>query len=599
MALAGALRRISSAALSAAIATTTVGGFLGATLQPASAATTCATPGKDGAAGTLGGVYNAYFKPIAGTLAAGTTTIRLSSATPDTAGGGANKAIAAGDLLLVIQMQDGTFNAANSTAYGNGSSGSGYTNLSSAGLYEYVAAVSIAGTTVTIKGTGTGNGLINTYHEAAAGGTSGQETYQIVRVPQYITATLGSNFTAARWDGATGGVAALDIASTLNLGGANIYVSGDGFSGGGLSVATAAATGWSTADFVDSSLAYGGTNTAPAYGSKGEGVMGTPNYAFSYTNFSAPGTPSSPTVVKHGANGYPGGDQSRGAPGNAGGGGTDADPPANDQNSGGGGGGNGGAGGNGGYPWTPTYSGTTPEFPQYPYVSGTITYSATNFSDLGGRGGAALTPSATRVFMGGGGGAGVNNNGSNNNAFNQYGSSGGPGGGILMLRIANASGAAAAIYANGTSGLAPLNDGGGGGGAGGSAVITSPSSFSGITVYASGAAAAAAAAAARSFPRARSRHRSAAAPPGRPRPSPRPTARRPARAASSTRRSRTRRFRASRRVPNAARAPARTRSIPVRTTRPTRPTKAPRTPDRSTATSRRPTTMTSCPHSSP
>ncbi len=483
-------RRCTANVIALAIAASTFGGaFLGTTL-PAQAASICATPGKDGSPGTLTGVYDSYFQPAIGTYAAGSTSITLANGptAPDTNGGGAGTAITAGDLLLIIQMQDGSFNSTNGPSYGDGTSGSGYTSLSSAGLYEYVTVTSVAGNTVNIAGTGSGGGLINTYHEEAATGTSGQETFQVIRVPQYVTATLSSNFTGAYWDGVTGGVAGLDIASTLNLGGANLYVTGDGFSGGGVTVATSSGTGFSNSDYAESSLSLGGGQSAPADGSKGEGVMGTPNYEFFYTNFTAPNAPTSPNVVNNGADGYPGGDQGRGAPGNAGGGGTDEDPPANDQNTGGGGGGNGGAGGNGGYAWTPTYSGSTAEYVQYPYSSGTKTYSASNFHDIGGRGGAALTPSVTRLFMGGGGGAGSNNNASNNNSYNNYGSSGGTGGGILMMRIANASGASATVYANGTTGLAPANDGGGGGGAGGSVEITSPSTFSGITVHADGAA---------------------------------------------------------------------------------------------------------------
>ncbi len=484
-----AWRRVGAAIVTASIVAGTIGmAYLGTAL-PARAATVCATPGKDGSPGTLTGVYDAYFQPAIGTYPAGSTSITLANGptSPDTTGGGAATAITAGDLLLVIQMQDGSFNATNGTAYGDGSSGTGYTALSSAGLYEYVAVTSVAGNTVNIQGTGSGGGLINTYHEEAATGTSGQETFQVVRVPQYVTATLSSNFTGAYWDGVTGGVAALDIASTLNLGGANLYVTGDGFSGGGVTVATTSATGFANSDYVESSLSLGSGQSAPADGSKGEGIMGTPNYEFYYTNFTAPNAPTSPTVVNNGADGYPGGDQGRGAPGNAGGGGTDEDPVSNDQNTGGGGGGNGGVGGNGGYGWTPTYSGNTAEYVQYPYSSGTKTYSASNFHDIGGRGGGALTPSITRVFMGGGGGAGSNNNASNNNSYNNYGSSGGTGGGVLMMRIANASGTAATIYADGTTGLAPANDGGGGGGAGGTVIVTSPSTFSGITVHADGA----------------------------------------------------------------------------------------------------------------
>jgi hypothetical protein len=126
--------------------------------------------------------------------------------------------------------------------------------------------------------------------------------------------------------------------------------------------------------------------------------------------------------------------------------------------------------------------------PTSPGLHTAASYSTTNTGDIGGRGGAALAPSVSRVFMGGGGGAGSNNNGSNNNPSNAYGSSGGVGGGIVMMRIAYTSGSAATIYAQGTTGLAPDNDGGGGGGAGGSVVITSPNPFTGITVHADGAA---------------------------------------------------------------------------------------------------------------
>jgi len=453
--------------------------------QPALAAPLCAsTAGKDGAAGTLAGVYNTYYQPPTGTLGAGTTVIPLG--TIDTGGGGASTAVAAGDLLLIIQMQDGTFSHSNSSAYGNGS-GSGYTTLGQAGLYEYVGVQSVAGGSATVIGAGSGSGLINSYVRGAATSTQGQQTYQIVRVPQYISATLGSTFHAAYWDGKTGGVAALDIATTLNLGGASIYATGNGFRGGGVSIASTAPTTVLNSDWVDSATMNG--TGAPGFGSKGEGINGTPDYLFYYTVFTTPSTPATPTVTNGTADGYPGGDMGKGAPGNAGGGGSDMDPVANDQNTGGGGGGNGGAGGNGGYPWTPNYSGNTSEYSQTsPGLNAAANYSTTNTGDIGGRGASALTPSVTRLFLGGGAGAGTNNNGSNNNTANAYGSSGGVGGGIVMMRIADTSGAAATVYADGTTGLAPDNDGGGGGGAGGTVEITSPDTFTGITIHADGAA---------------------------------------------------------------------------------------------------------------
>ncbi len=465
-----------------------VAGMVSAAL-PARAATLCATPGKDGSPGTLSGVYNSYYPPAAaGTLAAGSTSLQVGAV--DTTSGGANTAIAAGDLLLIVQMQDGSFSSTNGATYGDGATGSGYTSLSSAGLYEYVAVTSVAGSTITFTGAGSGNGLINSYHEAAASAMHGQQTYQIVRVPQFVNATLGNNYTAAYWNGATGGVAALDVATTLNLGGANIYATGDGFRGGGFSVANSTPASILNNDWAASATMNGvPTSKAPGHGFKGEGILGTPAFTFGYTNFSAPNNPIGPAMVKTSSDGYPGGDMARGAPGNAGGGGTDMNPSTNDSNTGGGGGANAGAGGNGGYPWSTNYPNYSLNTPPGQHTAGSDAAADANHNpDLGGRGASTLTSSVARLFMGGGGGAGTNNNGSDNNSYNNYGSSGGTGGGIVMMRIASASGSAATIYANGTTGLAPLNDGGGGGGAGGTVEITSPSSFSGITVNASGAA---------------------------------------------------------------------------------------------------------------
>ena len=80
----------------------------------------------------LTGVINTY-RPGVGTAAAGATSISVGAIDPN----GGSTAIAFGDLLLVIQMQDADINTANSTAYGaNNGSASGATALNSAGLYE-------------------------------------------------------------------------------------------------------------------------------------------------------------------------------------------------------------------------------------------------------------------------------------------------------------------------------------------------------------------------------------------------------------------------------------------------------------------------------
>lgn len=443
------------------------------------------------AGGTLGSGLNTYWQPPAGTLTAGSTTLTLG--TLDTTGASSGTGVKTGDELLIIQMQDGSFNTSNSSMYGDGSgSGHGSTSIGNAGLYEYVFVSSAAGTqtsgSVTIQGAGSGGGLINSYYE----NTANNQRYQIIRVPEYTTGTLSGNFTARYWDGNTGGVAAIDMSSTLNLGGASVYATGDGFRGGAFSVASTSPASVLNNDYVDSAT-MNGAGKQPAFGTKGEGINGSPHSTFYYTTYTTPSAPAGPTVnpTPGGADGYAGGDQGMGAPGNAGGGGTDDDPAANDQNTGGGGGGNGGAGGNGGYPWTPQYATNTSLYSQLGVHTAPGTgYSSLNSGDIGGRGGAALSSyvSVGRAFMGGGGGAGANNNNSDNNSYNNYGSSGGVGGGIVLMRLADTSGTPATIYANGTTGLAPNNDGGGGGGAGGTVIVTSPSSFSGITVNVNGAA---------------------------------------------------------------------------------------------------------------
>ncbi|MDQ2980450.1 MAG: isopeptide-forming domain-containing fimbrial protein, partial [Acidobacteriota bacterium] len=397
----------------------------------------CSTPGKDGPGGTLSGVVNTYY-PGTASAAAGSTTIVVGAAR------GSATTITSGDLLLVIQMQDAAIDSTNTGSYGDGVAGdpgSGYTAANSSGLYEYVKAtnaVPAAGGSLTLQGTGTGSGLLNSYTNAAASGTQGQSRFQVVRVPQYSTATLGAGLTASAWNGTTGGVLALDVSTVLSLGSATVSVNGLGFRGGG-GRQLAGGAGGSNQDYrVLSILAFDAQ--------KGEGIAGTP--AFIYD-------PGTATVVATGAEGYPNGSSARGAPGTAGGGGTDGNPSANDQNSGGGGGGNGGAGGMGGNSW------------------------ASNLN-LGGFGGVSFPSSVARVVLGGGGGAGSRNNSAG------AASSAGPGGGIVMIRAASVSGIGT-ISADGGVGVAPDNDGGGGGGAGGTILVTTTAgNLTGLTLFARG-----------------------------------------------------------------------------------------------------------------
>ncbi|PAX45787.1 hypothetical protein CK510_29845, partial [Brunnivagina elsteri CCALA 953] len=429
----------------------------------------CATPGNDGVGNNISGIINTYFPgAVNTTVSPGSTSIPVGAINSS----GSATPIAAGDLLLVIQMQGADINSTNFDSYGDGTSGDGNDadtllppsstvaasgNLNNgnfiAGNYEYVVATgAISGGTIPIRGAGTNSGLINSYSNAPFG-TQGQRTYQVIRVPQYSSVTLSSTITAPRWDGSSGGVVVYDIAGNLNLGGATVDVSGRGFRGGGARDLDGNTPGLLNTDYRTAS-------TADANGSKGEGTAGTPRFLINRDNN---------TLIDNGAanEGYPDGSYGRGAPGNAGGGSTDGNPAnsgGNDENSGGGGGGNGSTGGLGGR-----------SFKSDRYV--------------GGFGGAAFSPASTnRLVMGGGGGAGTTNNGTSDSPgiVGALASSGAPGGGMVFIRTATVAGSGT-INANGATAFNVLQDGGGGGGAGGSVVVTAlNNNLPGLTVNANG-----------------------------------------------------------------------------------------------------------------
>lgn len=417
-----------------------------AMLSFSAAALNCATPGKDGAGGTLSGAVNRYW-PATANASTGATSIALGTSI------GAGAGIAIGDLLLVIQMQDAAINSNQSGSYGDGaggSPGSGSTVLNSGGLYEFVRATSAAATgsgTVTIVG-GSGGGLLNAYTNANAGGAQGQRRFQVVRAPQYTTATLNTGLTAAAWNGSAGGVLVFDVAGQLALGGATVSVDGLGFRGG--AARQLAGGSGSSADYRTNA-------TNNNNGSKGEGIAGTPRYVN-----------DAGVLLNTGVEGYPNGSHARGAPGNAGGGGTDSDPASNDENTGGGGGSNAGSGGKGGNGWD---GGSSP-------------------LTTGGWGGfdysASLVPG--RLFLGGGGGSGTTNNGTGSPGAG-FASSGAAGGGLVMIRAGSITGIGT-ISANGSNANNSVtNDGSGGGGAGGSVLVYSNAvggSVGALSVRASG-----------------------------------------------------------------------------------------------------------------
>ena len=397
--------------------------------------------------GTLTGVQNTYF-PGTASVSAGATSIPIGTAN----GSGT---IQAGSELLIIQMQDASINTSNTVAYGNGYTGAGFTAINNAGNYEFATATGpVSGGSVPIFGAGPGGGLVFAYTNAAASATKGQSTYQVVLVPQYTTATLSSSVTAAPWNGTTGGILALDIGSTLNLGGATVSVDGMGFRGGAGMQLVGGFGGTNTDYQYKSPTTYTGA-TGGATGvdaAKGEGVAGTPEWVESGGTFlqTTTGYPSGTAGTD--------GSMARGAPGNAGAGGTDSNSAANDQNAGGGGGGNGGSGGFGGDSWN------------------------TNLSS-GGEGGAVFPSTIDRIALGGGGGAGTRNNSDTDNQA----SSGSAGGGIIFIRAYNFSGTAT-LTANGLNSYnGTKNDAGGGGGAGGTIIMLAANGGeAGLTLQANG-----------------------------------------------------------------------------------------------------------------
>lgn len=415
----------------------------------------CAAPGKDGPA-TPSGIVNTYYQGN-GDLLATATALTLGAAS------GAVGTVTVGDKLIIMQMQGADINTSDDERYGDGtgtaglkpdstaSQANGYTALNLAGGYEYVQVTVAAGNVITFT-----PALSNAYQQNLT--VQPRRTYQVIRVPQYSSATINSAtpLLPLAWSGLVGGVVAIDVAGRITFSGAgpHIEASNRGFRGGNQGVAN------STFPIGTRSMA---NITTAAGGSKGEGIAGTPRYVqTSIAGGYSSGTrfyDAAPTSLDNlaGNMGYTNGDFQRGAPANAGGGG-------NSHNAAGGGGGNGGEGGVGGQ----TFSGDT-----------------NGLNDTGGYGGSrtpqngVLLPS--RLFMGGAGGSGSLNDGS------PLRGAGGNGGGIIMVRTGSVSGAGV-LRTDGQRAWDSnvSNDAGGGGGAGGSVLVIAGSGHSSITAQARG-----------------------------------------------------------------------------------------------------------------
>lgn len=222
---------------------------------------------------SISGIVNAYTKVMSIDATDCHQFVSVASAT----------GLSPGDLVLIVQMKGAGIVTDTTEDFGT------ITDMNGSGLYEFSRIVAVSGNMVELRHT-----LFNPYDV--------NEAVQLVRVPHYDDAVVSAPLRARPWDGATGGVIALDVAGTLRLA-SDIDASAAGFASGPM---------WSTGGVCSATFIV-----LPFYspygGAKGEGIARTPS----------------------------GMEAGRGHIANGGGGGVS-------HNSGGGGGGNGGSGGMGG-----------------------------------------------------------------------------------------------------------------------------------------------------------------------------------------------------------------------------------------------------------
>ncbi|MBC7485683.1 MAG: T9SS type A sorting domain-containing protein [Cytophagaceae bacterium] len=346
---------------------------------------------------------------------------------------------AAGDKVLLIQMQGATINQTNSVAYGD------ITTIGDAGNYEFAIIDHFVANNVYFSKT-----LLRTYTVSGA--------VQMISVPQYADISVDSELTPKPWDGTSGGVIVLESSGMVTLN-ANINVSEKGFRGGDKSTT-------------------GGSCTS----------SGNSIYTYSYPNINAGQKGEGLTAYVLGQ------ESGRAKQANGGGGG-------NSHNTGGGGGGNFGAGGRGGDKKT-TGCGIAQSPFGYGAVGLSTTYysNAINRIFMGGGGGGGQQNNGLSYNAGGGGGiiiikaSTLNTNGfsvkSNGGSVasdynssspgttdNGDGNSGGGAGGTILLDISTYIGTTtleAAGGKGGNTGYLDFDYGPGGGGGGGVLWSSSP-----------------------------------------------------------------------------------------------------------------------------
>ena len=370
----------------------------------------------------------------------------------------------AGDKVLLIQMKGARVDSSNTAAHGS------IQSLNDAGNYEFATIASIASNNITLV-----NPLKETYFSSAS--PSDSACVQLVRVPVYAGAVnVTGTLTAQAWNGRTGGVLAFEAGGVVTLQ-ANISVDGQGYqaarrqqfaiSCGRDTAFYYQSTIWNHSSCTSCGYAYDDSPTRvvteAAYGGCAPG--GNPCFTnrmntldsrlAAYRGEGVAANTFKKTFANTNVAWF---DKGKGRWGNGGGGGGN-------HNGGGGGGGNYGSGGFGGNAYNNESASGCP--------SGTL-------GARRGYGGASLTPTGSKIFMGGGGGEGHDNGGN--------GSTGTAGGGIIFITATEINNSGAyTISANGVDQtIVAAGDGSGGGGAGGSILLEVPNFTNAITISANG-----------------------------------------------------------------------------------------------------------------
>lgn len=395
----------------------------------------------------IGGVVNIY-TPVSDVSNCSCPTTDCAQITVSSSAG-----FAEGDRVLIIQMKGARVDSSNTSSHGS------VINLYDAGNYEFATIGDVTGNVIT-----TVYPLDESYFTNAV--TRDSAYVQLIRVPVYsgdvnVTSTLKPQAWSA--SSRTGGVLAIELTGTLTLQ-ANISADTLGFCGAP-NLSVTASCGYDTAYYYQSTIANHSSCTGCGYAYAETRVSSIASFG----GCSAPCTTNRMNTSDNRMAGFRGESiaannfkktfasgsipiayfiKGRGRWANGGGGGSN-------HNGGGGGGGNYGAGGWGGRMYNNTPTGCP----------------STTFDSRRGFGGANLTPTKGKVFMGGGGGGGHVNGG--------QGSGGTTGGGIIFISAASiANGGSYTISANAKdNNTSATGDGSGGGGAGGTILFDVSGSF--------------------------------------------------------------------------------------------------------------------------